>query len=129
MQSMIQNKQNWTLIKQFLREMTYNYTEIYKLNRILWYITEEDRELTQSLVMGDKIDELRLISDIKDTLKTCKFSINYDQCMEEEIRQVKQELTEYLDIDFDSVNAEEQEILYKDRKDLIHKAFKSPIHT
>ena len=64
-----------------------------------------------------------------DTLKTCKFSINYDQCMEEEIHQVKQELTEYIDKDFDSMSAEEQEILYKDRKDLIHRAFKSPIHT
>ena len=71
------------------------YTEIYKLNRILWYITKGDRELTQSLGTGDKIDELRLIRDIKETLKICKFSINYDQCMEEEICQVKQELAEY----------------------------------
>ena len=49
MQSMIQNKENWTEIMQVLREMTTYYTEIYKLNIILWYITKGDRELTQSL--------------------------------------------------------------------------------
>ena len=69
MQTMIQNKQNWTEIKQVLRDMTFNYTEIYKLNRILWYITKGGRKLVDSLGKKDKIDELRLIRDIKETLK------------------------------------------------------------
>ena len=129
MQTMIQNKQNWTEIKQVLRDMTFNYTEIYKLNRILWYITKGGRKLVDSLGKKDKIDELRLIRDIKETLKKCKFSITYDQCMEEEICQVKQELTEYLEIEIDLHTREDHALLCKERKDLIYEAFKPPIHT
>ena len=48
--------------------------------------------------------------------------------MEAEICQAKQELTEYIDIDFDSMNIQEEEILHKDRKDQIQKVFKPPTH-
>ena len=82
MQKIIQNKEPWTEIKQVLMEITSNYTELDKLNRILWIITRENRELKHSLVIEDKIGELRLIHNIKKTLKICKFSINHDQCRE-----------------------------------------------
>ena len=69
---------------------------------------------------------MRLIHETKETLKKCEFTIIYDQCIEAEICQAKQELTEYIDIDFDSMNIQEEEILHKDRKDQIQKAFKPP---
>ena len=49
--------------------------------------------------------------------------------MEKEICQVKQELTEYLEIDIDLHTREDHALLCKERKDLIYEAFKPPIHT
>ena len=123
-QTMIQDKQDWIEIKRALRDITSNYIELYQLNQILWCITEGDEKLTDFLEKKDKIDELRLIHETKETLKKCEFTIIYDQCIEAEICQAKQELTEYIDIDFDSMNIQEEEILHKDRKDQIQKAFK-----
>ena len=84
-QTMIQDKQDWIEIKRALRDITSNYIELYQLNQILWCITEGDEKLTDFLEKKDKIDELRLIHNIKETLKKFKFTIIYDQCIEAEI--------------------------------------------
>ena len=71
MQRMIMDKEPWNEIKRVLMEITSYHTDLDKLNRILWIITRERRELTQTLVKEEKIGEIRLIRDIKNTLRIC----------------------------------------------------------
>ena len=62
---MITDKEPWNEIKRVLIEINSNHIDIDKLNRSLWIITGENRELIQTLEKEDKIGEIRLIGDIK----------------------------------------------------------------
>ena len=91
-------------------EINSNHIDLNKLNRILWIITGENRELIQTLEKEDKIGEIRLIRDIKNTLKICKFSIP-NQWMEVEIYQVRLKLLEHLKVDIDLHTKEDHVLL------------------
>ena len=94
-QRMITDKEPWDEIKRVLIKINSNHVDLDKLNRILWIITGENRELIQNLEKQDKISKIRLIRDIKNTLKICKFSIP-NWWMEEEIYQIRLKLIELL---------------------------------
>ena len=47
------NKVPWIEITRVLMEITSNHTDLDKLNRILWIITRENRELIQTLEKED----------------------------------------------------------------------------
>jgi acyl-CoA hydrolase len=92
---MMADKEPCDEIKRVLIEINSNHIDLDKLNRILWIITGENRELIQTLEKQDKIGEIRLIRNIQNTLNICKFSIP-NRWMEEEIYQIRLKLIELL---------------------------------
>ena len=52
---MITDKEPWNEIKRVLIEINSNHIDLDKLNRILWIITGDNRELIQTLQKQDKI--------------------------------------------------------------------------
>ena len=92
------DNESWNEVQRVLKERNSEYMSLDKLNRILYSITRGSDQLITIFIEQDRIGEIRLIRNIINTLKLCRFSIpNYQ--LEDEIHHVRLRIIKYSDTD------------------------------